>query len=216
MVDLVDFIFDAYQIKDVLKFVFDSSNPSFATLSTTRAFSLLRRELAWITILQALTRGDLENLEDSWQKVAILDPNAGQWLLERLHETFGSKERYTGLLARLYTSTTIGSYSLEVETIAISNLASYLQAALESKDTAPQLPLEDLAAQVKIISTSKGYNRDKGDADLHLEGCLIGLKSITEDHQPSELEIREWAIRLMSAVGEETVRLIPTSNQQES
>jgi hypothetical protein len=206
-VDLLDYIFDTYSISDTVDFVFDSSNPSFTTLNTTRAFSLLRRELAWVMTLKALIKGDTEDLEAFLQKVATLDPNACQWLLERLHETFEAKEEYTKLLAGLYASIIVGKLPLEVKIPAISNLASYLQVALETKDAAliPALAWEDLAAQVKIGSTSKGFNRDRADADLQLEGCLIGLKSITRDHEILETEVREWATRLRFALAEETV-----------
>ncbi|KAL3439309.1 putative death-receptor fusion protein-domain-containing protein [Aspergillus tetrazonus] len=205
-VDLLDYIFDTYNISDTVDFVFDSSNPSFTTLSTTRAFSLLRRELAWAMTLKALTKGDTENLEAFLQKVATLDSNACQWLLERLHETFAAKDEYTKLLAGLYASIIVGKLPLEVKIPAISNLASYLQVALETKDAAliPALAWEDLAAQVKIGSTSKGFNRDRADAGLQLEGCLIGLKSITRDHEILETEVREWATRLRFALAEET------------
>ncbi|KAL4992354.1 putative death-receptor fusion protein-domain-containing protein [Aspergillus falconensis] len=205
-VNLLDFIFDTYQVLDTVDFVFDSSNPSFTTLSTTRAFSLLRRELAWITVLRALTKGDTANLEAFLQKVATLDPNTCQWLLERLHETFEAKEEYTELLAALYASIIAGDLQLEVKIPAISNLASYLQVALESKDAAlaSALAWGDLAPHVKIGSASKGFNRDRADADLQLEGCLIGLKSITLDNEVSTAEVKEWATRLRFALAEET------------
>ncbi|KAL4785390.1 putative death-receptor fusion protein-domain-containing protein [Aspergillus varians] len=207
MVDLLDFAFDTYQIYDTLDFVFDSSNPSFTTLSTTRAFSLLRRELAWVTILKALTKGDTGNLEAFIHKVATLDPNACQWILERLHETLAAEEEYTKPLVKLYTSIIIGDLPLEVQTPAISNLASYLQAALESQDTSPlmsALPWGDLAPQIKAGSDKKGFNRDRADADLQLEGCLIGSKLITQDSRIPGTEIQEWATRLRSAMGETT------------
>ncbi|KAL4974767.1 putative death-receptor fusion protein-domain-containing protein [Aspergillus desertorum] len=204
--DLLDFIFDTYQVLDTVDFVFDSSNPSFTTLSTTRAFSLLRRELAWITALKALTNGDTANLQAFLQKVATQDPNACQWLLERLHETFEAKEEYTEQLAALYDSIIVGDFPLEVKIPAISNFASYLQVALESKGAAwaSALARGDLAPHVKIGSASKGYNRERADADLHLEGCLIGLKSITQDNEVSTTEVKEWATRLRFALAEET------------
>ncbi|RDW90267.1 THADA/TRM732 family protein [Aspergillus mulundensis] len=205
-VDLLDFIFDTYQVPDTVDFVFDSSNPSFTTLSTTRAFSLLRRELAWVAVLKSLTSGDTKNLEEFVDKVATLDPNACQWLLERLHEVYGAKEKYTQVLAKLYSSIIVGNLPLEVKIPVISNLASYLQAALESKNAALSftLPLGDLAPHVKIGSASKGFNRDRADSDLQLEGCLIGLKSISQANGVPESEVKEWATRLRFALAEET------------
>ncbi|KAL4920105.1 putative death-receptor fusion protein-domain-containing protein [Aspergillus aurantiobrunneus] len=207
IVDLMNFIFDTYQIRKTVDSVLDSSNLSFTTLSTTRAFSLLRRELSWVTVLKTLTDGDTEKLETCLQKVATLDPNACQWLLERLHETFSTKKQYTGPLVKLYTSIIIEDLPLEVKTPAILNLASYLRVALELKDTAlltSGLPWEDLAPEIKVCSAKKGFNRDRVDADLQLEGCLIGLKSITQGYQIQEFEIHEWATHLRSAMGEET------------
>ncbi|KAL4933322.1 THADA/TRM732 family protein [Aspergillus undulatus] len=207
LVDLLDFIFNTYQVPDTVDFVFDSSNPSFTTLSTTRAFSLLRRQLAWITILKSLTKGDTANFETFVHNVATIDPNACQWVLERLHGLFKDNEKYSEQLVKLYTSIIIGGLPLEVRTPAISNLASYLQTALESIDTALEtvaLPWTDLAAQVRIGSTKQGFNRDRVDADLQLEGCLIGSKSLSSNNQISETEIQEWATRLRSALSEET------------
>lgn len=208
MIELLDFVFDTYEIPDTVDFVFDSSNPSFTTLSTTRAFSLLRRELAWVTVLKALTNGDTKNLEPFVQKVATFDPNACQWILEHLHELLGGNDRYTEPLVKLYTSLIRGNVPLEVKTPAISNLASYIQVALESEHTALQtsaLPWSDLAAQVKIGSAEKGFNRDRADANLQLEGCIVGSRSVTPGQQLSGTEIQEWATRLRFALAEETV-----------
>ncbi|KAL4864834.1 hypothetical protein BDV12DRAFT_7425 [Aspergillus spectabilis] len=205
-VDLMDFVFDAYEIPDCVDYVFDASNPSYTTLSTTRAFSLLRRQLAWITALKALTKGDIKDLETFLHKVATLDPNACQWLLERMHEIFETKKKYTQDLIKLSTSIIMRDLPLEVKAPAISNLASYLQVALESKDglSTITLPWEDLTGQVKIGSTKKGFNRDRADADLRLEGCLVGFKSIAAGYEIQKTEIQEWATRLRSALGEET------------
>ncbi|KAL5335459.1 putative death-receptor fusion protein-domain-containing protein [Aspergillus crustosus] len=205
-IELMDFIFDTYEIPDCVDFVFDASNPSFTTLSTTRAFSLLRRQLAWVTALRALTKDETEELETFFHKVATLDPNACQWLLERMHEVFETKENYTQALMKLYASVILGDLPHEVKTPAISNLASYLQVALESKDglSSATLPWEDLLRHTKIGSTKKGFNRDRADADLQLEGCLIGHRSITEGSQVQETEVQGWATRLRSALSEET------------
>ncbi|KAL4875089.1 putative death-receptor fusion protein-domain-containing protein [Aspergillus karnatakaensis] len=206
VVDLLDFIFDTYEIYDCLDYVFDSSNPSFATLSSTRAFSLLRRQLAWITFLRALTKRDTEDLQPFIHKVASLDPNACQWVLERMHEVFESKEKFTDKLIKLYASIVLAELPLEVKTPAISNLAFYLQVALESKDglATIALPWDDLSRHVKVNSTKKGFNRDRADADLQLEGCIIGYKSVTPGYSIQQTEIQEWATRLRSALSEET------------
>ncbi|KAL3463956.1 putative death-receptor fusion protein-domain-containing protein [Aspergillus heterothallicus] len=206
MVELIDHVFATYDILETLAFAFDSSNPSWATLSTTRAFSLWRRQLAWTTVLRILVRGETSGLQPLLHNVATLDPNAGQWVLERLHETFGTKEYYSQTLTALYSSMIIGNLPLEIKTPAISNLAANLQVAIEVESSVLQalnLPWEKLAAQIKIGSTKKGFNRDRADADLRLEGCLLALKSTAQSHFP-EQEVLEWATRLRFALREET------------
>ncbi|KAL2813296.1 putative death-receptor fusion protein-domain-containing protein [Aspergillus granulosus] len=205
MIELMDHVFATYDILDILGFAFDSSNPSWTTLNTTRAFSLWRRQLAWVTVLRMLMRGETSELQLLFHNVATLDPNACQWILERLSETFGGKESYSQTLTALYSFIIVGNLPLEVKTPAISNLALALQAAIESgrSDLQTLNMLWELAAQVKIGSTKKGFNRDRADADLQLEGCLLALKSVSQSQIP-EKEILEWATRLRFALREET------------
>ncbi|KAL2863435.1 THADA/TRM732 family protein [Aspergillus lucknowensis] len=207
MIEVLDHVFDNYGVLDTLESVFDSNNPSWNTLSTTRAFSLFRRQISWVAILRILVVGETSELQPLLHRVAILDPNACQWLLERFHEIFEAKEAYRGPLVALYSSIIIGNVPLEVKTPAISNLASSLQVILESGATASQsvdLPWEELAAQIRIGSTMKGFNRDRADADLQLEGCLLAVKSISRESQTPDIEILEWATRLRFALREET------------
>ncbi|KAL2834612.1 putative death-receptor fusion protein-domain-containing protein [Aspergillus pseudoustus] len=205
MIELMDHAFATYDILETLGFAFDSSNPSWSTLSTTRAFSLWRRQLAWITVLRILVRGETSELHTLLHNVATLDPNACQWLLERLHETFGTKESYRQILTALYSSIIVGELPLEAKTPAISNLALHLQCAIKSGSSLQtlNLPWQELTAQIKIGSTKKGFNRDRADADLQLEGCLLALKSVSRPQIP-ETEVLEWATRLRFALREET------------
>ncbi|KAL3471955.1 putative death-receptor fusion protein-domain-containing protein [Aspergillus californicus] len=207
MVQLLDEVFDVYKILDTLDSVLDSSNRSWKTLNTTRAFSLLRRQLSWVTILRALAKGETNNLQPFLQIIATLDPNACQWILERMQETFGDKVAYKERLIPIYTSVVIADLPLEVKAPAISNLALNLQVLPQPEDATRQvvsLPLEDLLRQTRIGSTKQGFNRDRADAGLQLEGCLMALRSVSQHAQVPEIEIREWATRLRFALSEET------------
>ncbi|KAL2825227.1 putative death-receptor fusion protein-domain-containing protein [Aspergillus cavernicola] len=207
IVELLDDVSDTYDILNTMDSVLDPSNPSWSTLNTTRAFSLLRRQLSWVTILRTLTNGDTKDLQPFLHKVATLDPNASQWLLERMHETFAVKDAYRQRLVSLYASIIIGDLPLEVKTPAILNLAYSLQVLLQSEDAALKafdLPWGDLIKQTRIGSTKQGFNRDRADADVQLEGCLLALKYVSQHYQIQDIEISEWATRLRFALSEET------------
>ncbi|KKK22927.1 hypothetical protein ARAM_005405 [Aspergillus rambellii] len=207
MIPLLDKFFETYDIIDNLDYVFDSSHPSWTTLSTTRAFSLLRRELAWITVLKKLVKGETDDLVPFMLRIATLDPNTCQWLLEQTHATFGVKEHYRGPLLDLYKSTILEGSPVEVKIPAISNLAANLQFLVDfNKTEVPSidLPWEALAKEISINSTSKGFNRDRADVELQLQGCLLATKSIILHQELSETEILQWATRLRFALQEDT------------
>ncbi|KAI9376069.1 putative death-receptor fusion protein-domain-containing protein [Aspergillus egyptiacus] len=207
MLQLLDHIFDTYHISEDLNSVLDCSNPSWNTLSTTRAFSLLRRQLSWIFTLRKLIKGEMAELQPFLHKVATLDPNACQWILEKMQETFGTAELYREPLVFLYSSIILGDLPLEVKTPAVSNLASSLQALLRSQNPAfyaLDLPLGGLVGQTRIGSTKQGFNRDRADADLQLEGCLMALKALSPHQEVLDREIPEWATRIRFALSEET------------
>lgn len=198
-----------YAFEDILGFVFDTSHPSWKSLSTTRASSLLRRAISWVTVLHMLIGGRVNDLEPFVRTVSNFDPNAGQWLLERLQEIFGPREQYGKTLIGLYSSVILGDYPEEVKAVAIASLASKLQVLFDCRNEAlPQidLPWGALEGQLKHGSSQHIWNRDRSDAELQLHGSLLAAKAIASNNQSSENDINEWATRLRFAMREETVR----------
>ncbi|RAK77623.1 THADA/TRM732 family protein [Aspergillus fijiensis CBS 313.89] len=196
-----------YAFEDILGFVFDTSHPSWKSLSTTRASSLLRRAISWVTVLHMLIGGRVNDLEPFVRTVSNFDPNAGQWLLERLQEIFGPREQYGKTLIGLYSSVILGDYPEEVKAVAIASLASKLQVLFDCRNEAlPQidLPWGALEGQLKHGSSQHIWNRDRSDAELQLHGSLLAAKAIASNNQSSENDINEWATRLRFAMREET------------
>ncbi|PYH49144.1 THADA/TRM732 family protein [Aspergillus saccharolyticus JOP 1030-1] len=196
-----------YAFQDILDFVLDSSHPSWKSLSTTRASSLLRRAISWVTMLHMLIAGKVNDLEPFVRTVSNFDLNAGQWLLERVQEIFGQREQFGKTLIGLYSAVILGDYPEEVKAVAISCLASKLQAVFDFHNEAlPQidLPWGALEGQLKHGSSQHIWNRDRSDAELQLHGSLLAAKSIALNNQSSENDINEWTTRLRFAMREET------------
>ncbi|RAL13849.1 THADA/TRM732 family protein [Aspergillus homomorphus CBS 101889] len=207
MASTLDFVANEYAFQDILDFVFDPNHPTWKSLSTTRASSLLRRAISWVSILQLIIAGKVNDLEPLLRTVSNFDPNAGQWLLERLQEIFGQRDQYGKTLINLYSSVILGDYPEEVKAIAISCLASKLQALFDfHNETLPQidLPWGALEGQLKHGSSQHIWNRDRSDAELQLHGSLLAAKAIASNNQNSENDINEWATRLRFAMQEET------------
>ncbi|PYI07666.1 hypothetical protein BO78DRAFT_396285, partial [Aspergillus sclerotiicarbonarius CBS 121057] len=206
MVATLNYLSEFYSFADIRQFVFDSSHPSWKTLSTTRAPSLLRRAISWVTVLQMFVTDKLGEVEPLLGVVSRFDPNAGQWLLERIQEIFGERDQYRQALIKLYYTVILGAYPEEVKASAISCLASALSFVLDvHNETVSQidLPWETLEKHLKLASSENIWNRDRSDAELILEGCLLALRTIS-GRQSSELDVLEWATRLQSAMQEET------------
>ncbi|OOF99394.1 hypothetical protein ASPCADRAFT_393269 [Aspergillus carbonarius ITEM 5010] len=206
MITTLSQLSEFYSFASIRQFVFDSSHPSWKTLSTTRAPSLLRRAISWVTVLQMFVTDKLGDVEPLLGVVSRFDPNAGQWLLERIQEIFGEKDQYRQALIKLYYTVILGAYPEEVKASAISCLASALSLVLDVHNEAVNqidLPWETLEKHLKLASSENIWNRDRSDAELILEGCLLALKTIS-GRQSSDLDILEWATRLQSAMQEET------------
>lgn len=208
MASTLNYLSETYSFAAIREFLFDSSHPSWKTLSTTRAPSLLRRAISWVTVLQMFITNKLSEVEPLLGDISRFDPNAGQWLLERIQEILGERVQYRRALVDLYYTIILGAYPEEVKAVAITCLASALSFVLDfHNDTVSQIDLswEALEKHLKHASTEHIWNRDRSDAELVLEGCLLALKTISGG-QSSELDILEWATRLQSAMQEETVR----------
>ncbi|EAW14308.1 THADA/TRM732 family protein [Aspergillus clavatus NRRL 1] len=203
-VQLLANAFDTFGFHDILAFVFDSSNPSWKTLSTTRATSLLRRVLSWTAILRMFVSGQLENSAAFFLTVSTLDSNAGRWVIEQLQNVLGDKERYRNSLLAFYSSVILGEYAAEVKSVAISSLEAILRVVLDSRSSDVKdinLPWDALHAQ---IDTSETWNRDMADAELRLQGCLLTVRASLNHWKPLERDLQRWATRLRFAMQEET------------
>ncbi|PYH94631.1 HEAT repeat protein [Aspergillus ellipticus CBS 707.79] len=203
IIPTLDYLSETYSFHVIREFVFDSSHPSSQTLSTTRASSLLRRTVAWVTVLHMFVADKLVEVEPLFGVVSRFDPNAGQWVLEHIQEIFGEREQCKTALVKLYHDVILGDYPEDVKSSAIACLASALSFILDfRREQTPQinLPWETLESHLKLASSSHIWNRDRSDAELILQGSLLSLKSA----QASDLDILSWATRLRSAMQEET------------
>ncbi|PWY74362.1 HEAT repeat protein [Aspergillus heteromorphus CBS 117.55] len=206
MIPTLVYLSETYSFHDIREFVFDSSHPSWKTLSTTRASSLLRRAISWITVLHMFVTDKLDEVEPLLGVVSRFDPNAGQWVLERIQELFGEREQYRTSLVKIYYDVILGVYPEEVKGSAISCLASALSSVLDFRnERIPQIDLswETLETHLQQSSTEHIWNRDRSDAELILQGALLALKTLS-GQQTSDIAILEWATRLQSAMQEET------------
>ncbi|PYH62216.1 THADA/TRM732 family protein [Aspergillus niger CBS 101883] len=206
MATTLNYLSETYAFAAIREFLFDSSHPSWKTLSTTRAPSLLRRAISWVTVLQMFIMDKVSEVEPLLGVISRFDPNAGQWLLERIQEILGERDQYRQALINLYYTVILGVYPQEVKAVAITCLASALSFVLDFHNESVAhigLSWETLEKHLKHASTEHIWNRDRSDAELVLEGCLLALKTISGG-QGSELDILEWATRLQSAMQEET------------
>lgn len=204
----LSYLFDTYHFGDILDFILDSSHPSWRALSGTRACSLLRRELSWVKILRSFATNDFTELGPFFEKVCQFDPNAAQRLLERMQEIFTGKQKYRTPLLSHFSSVILGDYTEEVRGVAISCLATNLESFLSCEPNSIKemdIPWELL--DKKINSTPSNYirNRDRSDADLRLQGCLIAAMAILHPSQDLQLATSQWATKLRFAMLEETV-----------
>lgn len=152
--------------------------------------------------------GELDELAPFVKTVSTFDPNAGVWLLQRIQDTIGAKDKYRKTLLQLYPSIILGDYPEDVKGSAISSLASILEDLLDFhhdnfKDV--ELPWEELDQHINSKPNGEVWNRDRSDAGIRLQGCLLAAKVISNQAQISETDIRRWATKLRFAMEEETV-----------
>ena len=211
IIPLLNEMFDAYALDDVLNYVFDSSHPSWGALSITRASSLLRKALSWTEFMRILTSDKLQDLTNFFQTIADFDSNAGRWLLEKTQDTFGEKGQYRTTLLGLYTSIILGGYSEEIKGEAILNMVSILEVLLDFRHDnikGIDLPWEELSKQLDCDADMHTRSRDIADAELRLHGCLLAAKINSSKGQSLsayELDLGRWATKLRFAMQEQTV-----------
>ncbi|KAB8263233.1 putative death-receptor fusion protein-domain-containing protein [Aspergillus pseudonomiae] len=201
------YTYDSYGFQDILEYLFDTSSPNYNSLSTTRASSMLRRSLSWVGALQMFVTGELDELAPFVKTISTFDPNAGVWLLQQIQDVIGGKEKYRKTLLQLYPSIILGDYSEDVKGSAISSLASILEDLLDfhhDKFKGVDLPWEDLDQHINSKPNGEVWSRDRSDAEIRLQGCLLAAKAISNQGQISETDIRRWATKLRFAMEEET------------
>ncbi|PLB40291.1 THADA/TRM732 family protein [Aspergillus candidus] len=203
----LNYLFDTYHFGDILDFILDSSHPSWRALSGTRACSLLRRELSWVNILRLFVTNDFAELGPFFEKVCRFDSNAAQWLLERMNDIFSGKQKYRTALLSHFSSVIVGDYAEEVRGVAISCLATNLESLLSCEPSSIKemdMPWELLDKKINSNPSNYIRNRDRSDADLRLQGCLIAAMAILHPSKDLQLATGQWATKLRFAMLEET------------
>lgn len=204
----IEEMFEAHDLNGVLQFVFDASSAGWNLSSTNRASALLRRALAWCSVLKLLVSQQWNLLPSFYRAIYQFDADVACWVSEQLHEIIGDDKRYRKPLFDLYSSVVLGSGRPDVRTMAASNLASMLEKILSSQPNALSsidLPWEAILHAFKPETEIETWNRDATDAELRLRGCLLAIRTILNQDTTSSTEIRNWTIKLRSALSEETV-----------
>ena len=206
----VENIFKGHGLDDVLHYLFDASHQGWNISSRTRASPLLRRALAWCTVLKMFASQQWDSIPTFYHAVSEFDPDAACWIAEKLQERLDPKEVYRKPLAGLYSSVLLGNHSASVKIIAATNLTSILE-TLSSELSSIQdlgLPCEDLAKAFRPGLDLKLWNRPATDAALRLQGCLLAAQASSNEDQSLDVlqhDIQEWIVKLRSALSEETV-----------
>ncbi|KAL5361084.1 putative death-receptor fusion protein-domain-containing protein [Aspergillus floccosus] len=201
------YIYDMHGLHDILDYIFDSSNPSWKSLSTNRASSLLRRALSWVALLQAFIENEFDELQPFIKTVSAFDSNVGTWLLEKVQDTFSQKETHQKVLLDLYSSILLTDYPEDVKSSVTSHLASILESILGSQSDKIKeidLPWDKLDNHINATEHGQIWNRDRGDAELRLQGCVLAAKSISNTVEVTRTDIARWSTKLRFAVEEET------------
>lgn len=152
--------------------------------------------------------GECKEMESFIFRVSCFDANAGAWLLERLQDAFGDNIGNRITLLRLYSAVIVGAYPEDVKTSAIAGLASSLESVLDFHSDnfhGIMLPWEALDRQINLGPDAPVCNRDRSDAELRLQGCLLAAKVLANECQSLQEDVTKWAIKLRYAMQEETV-----------
>lgn len=206
-----DEVFQEFDLRGILTHVFDASHAGWNISSLTRASSLLRRALTWCMTLRMLISKNWEELTPFYLRVATFDADVARWILEELDQRLGENKRYRKPLADLYASAILADSPVNIKTAAASNLASIIEGLLLSElDTVigMGLPWEKIGGSFWPASNIQLWNRDATDAELRLSGCFLTISIASGEWQsPSSFdrELRSWAVKLRSALSEETV-----------
>lgn len=211
IIPFVNEIHNQHDLQGILGYVFDASQAGWNLASRTRASALLRRALAWCTLLKMLISQEWAGIPEFYYGISQFDADAGSWILEQLPEHLAGMVIYQKLLVNLYSSIIQGEHPVDSKTLAASNLATVLEQMLASSPDVIcefNLPYDELAKSFKPESNIKQWNRHATDAELRLLGCLLALRASSIQDQSVSLvknDIQHWVIKLRSALSEETV-----------
>ncbi|KAL1847167.1 hypothetical protein Plec18170_008731 [Paecilomyces lecythidis] len=181
--------------------------------SEIRASSLLRRSLAWTSILrQALcVKFDAGWLTELISQVSAADPDAARWLLDQMSKVFGKKSTYKEKLLKLCTYVTTKTFPEYVKACAMSTLAALLEGLLEadfSRVVDIELSWDTLRDSITADYDTHAQSRETTDAALRLQGCLLIIEARSigawELSRDFTLQLRKWAVKLRYAMKEET------------
>ena len=206
-------VYDTHELLGVLGHCFDASQPGWNLVSRTRASALLRRALAWCTFLKLLISQSGADTAIFFADVSKFDADVSSWILQQLPELLAGTHQYRKTLIDLYCSVIIGDHSTDAKSLASANLATILEEILATSGddiVSYDLPYTLLMKSFKPDSDIQQWNRHSTDAELRLMGCLLALRILSnEDGSSTDLkgELRQWVIKLRSALSEETVRL---------
>lgn len=213
-------MFEAHDLDGILRFVFDVSQAGWNLSSTVRASAIVRRALAWCTTLKLLISQQWEQLPAFFNGVSQFDADVARWVLEQLHESLSEDERYRQPLTDLYSSVILGDSRPDVKTMAASNLASIMENLISSQlDSVSSmgLPWDTIAESFRPETDITTWNREATDAELRLRGCLLAMRlSVDQTAASFEGDVRSWAIKLRSALSEETVSVVVAFSLQQS
>lgn len=200
-----------HDLDGILSYVFDASHAGWNLASRARASPLLRRALAWFTILKMLALEQWDAIPVFYHGVSQFDADVATWVSEQLDERLSRKEKYNKPLVNLYTSVILSDHPAAAKTVTVSNLSSILEEQLSflaGTTSEFTLPCDDLAKSFRPEADSQSWNRHATDAALRLHGCLLAVQTASGETQSVSSfthDIHCWVVQLRSALSEETV-----------
>ncbi|KAJ9265996.1 hypothetical protein DTO212C5_6557 [Paecilomyces variotii] len=189
------------------------AHPSMEPKSEARASSLLRRSLAWTSILKQISsvKSEPHWLSQLLFRISAVDPDSARWLLEQMSRVFGNNATYKKQLLDLCTYAITESFPEYVKACAITTMAAILEGLLETDSSSIsdfEVPWTAIRDSIQIDYDAHTQSRETTDAALRLQGCLLILEARSlggwELSRDFTLGLRKWAIKVQYAMKEET------------
>ncbi|KAJ9220006.1 hypothetical protein DTO169C6_7663 [Paecilomyces variotii] len=189
------------------------AHPSMEPKSEARASSLLRRSLAWTSILKqsSSVKSEPHWLSQLLFRISAVDPDSARWLLEQMSRVFGNNATYKKQLLDLCTYAITESFPEYVKACAITTMAAILEGLLETDSSSIsdfEVPWTAIRDSIQIDYDAHTQSRETTDAALRLQGCLLILEARSlggwELSRDFTLGLRKWAIKVQYAMKEET------------